>query len=405
MGTEHTENAISTVRDTTCPACGFHLSASFFDGGRQPLATLAWPQTEKEARELKRLRLDFVRCLSCGHVFNPSFDYAEVPYTNKPNLMFNRATIWSGFIGKIQERILDYLPENPVVVEIGHGDASFLSSLATKRPSGQYIGFDPHGAESAPGVELRRSFFDPAVHLAELSPDIVISRHVLEHFFNPLGFLQRIAFFSANIERPVRTYFEVPCIDNALSSRRTVDFYYEHSSQFTSLSFRRMLEKCSAEIDEIGHGYDNEVIFSFAMLGGSGTDQQQKHFCESNEFAASATSGLDNISSQLETIHASGKRVAIWGGTGKSAAFICRYGLDKERFPVIVDSDILKVGTYVPGSGQEIRFRDYLKTYSPEIVIIPPQWRARDIIKEMADNGISAETILIEHDGKLVEFF
>ena len=35
-------------------------------------------------------------------------------------------------------------------------------------------------------------------------------------------------------------YFEVPCIDTAIASGRTVDFYYEHSSQFTTASCRRI---------------------------------------------------------------------------------------------------------------------------------------------------------------------
>jgi hypothetical protein len=38
--------------------------------------------------------------------------------------------------------------------------------------------------------------------------------------------------------------------------------------------------------------------------------------------------------------------VAIWGGSGKSVAFINRYGLDSERFPTVVDSDAAKTGTF-----------------------------------------------------------
>ena len=27
-----------------CPACGHHVAVPFYDGGQQPLTTLAWPQ-------------------------------------------------------------------------------------------------------------------------------------------------------------------------------------------------------------------------------------------------------------------------------------------------------------------------------------------------------------------------
>ena len=103
-------------------------------------------------------------------------------------------------------------------------------------------------------------------------------------------------------------------------------------------------------------------------------------------------------------MHRSGKRLAIWGGTGKSAAFMCRYGLDSERFPIVVDSDRDKAGTFVPGTGQEIKFRDFLFDCEIDVVIIPPQWRAADIIFEMTQTKIIVDKVLIEHLGHLIDF-
>jgi hypothetical protein len=96
--------------------------------------------------------------------------------------------------------------------------------------------------------------------------------------------------------------------------------------------------------------------------------------------------------------------VAIWGGTGKGAAFIHHFGADARRFPLVVDSDPGKAGTCVPGSGQTIRFRDALKAAPVDVLIIPTQWRAADILAEMAREGIRAGQVLIEHDGRLVDF-
>ena len=78
-------------------------------------------------------------------------------------------------------------------------------------PDGRYIGFDPNGAADGGGpdgaadgggpdgaaVELRAELFEATRHLADLRPDLIISRHVLEHLVNPLGFLQRIGFAAA----------------------------------------------------------------------------------------------------------------------------------------------------------------------------------------------------------------
>jgi protein O-GlcNAc transferase len=81
------------LHEATCPACGHHVAVTFFIG-RQPLATIAWPASAGEAQSMPLLPLDFMRCVDCGHVFNTAFDYAAVPYSQKPNLMFNKGALW-----------------------------------------------------------------------------------------------------------------------------------------------------------------------------------------------------------------------------------------------------------------------------------------------------------------------
>jgi len=392
------------VREATCPACGCYVAVPFLTKNWQPLATIAWPESAEVARTMPRLPNDFVCCIDCGHIYNMAFDYATVPYSDKPNLMFNRGALWSSFIRHVQETMLVYLPANPVVVEIGHGDGSFLAALAEAHPTGRFIGFDPNGAVAGHHLaEFRAEYFDPITHLPELRPDLIISRHVLEHLTNPLGFLQRLSFISALIGRPTLTYFEVPCVDRVFDTLRTVDFYYEHNSHFTTRSFTRMLERCPARIVEIGHGYDGEVVYGFMEL--VSTPEQMETTWAAQRYFSATRESRQTIIRQLDNLHASGRSVAIWGGTGKSAAFLLRYQCDAERFPLVVDSDIVKVGTFVPGTGQEIRFRDWLITHPVDVVIIPPQWRARDIIAEMRREQISIGAILIEHNGQLVDFF
>ncbi len=50
------------------------------------------------------------------------------------------------------------------------------------------------------------------------------------------------------------------------------------------------------------------------------------------------------VRGELAQLLARGTRVAICGGTGKSAAFINRDGLDSQRFPTVVASDAAKEG-------------------------------------------------------------
>ena len=353
---------------------------------------------------MPRLPLSFVRCADCGHVYNADFDYAHVPYSDKPNLMFNRAAIWSEHLKAVRDLILAHLPEKPVVVEIGCGEGHLLRALAEARPAGRYIGFDPNATvETGNGrVEARQELFDPARHLEECRPDMVVSRHVLEHLMNPLGFVQKLAFSAEWMKLETGLFIEVPCIDRVFESGRIADFYYEHNSHFTTASFTRLLNHCAKEVELIEHGYDGEVIFGLARLGSQKEPVTLAR--ESLAFYAAAKEAKATIGKQLAELHASGKRVAIWGGTGKAAAFINYFGADAARFPVVVDSDRDKAGTFVPGTGQEIRFRDDLLEHPAEVILIPTQWRAKDIVAEMERCGIRCTIVLIEHHGRLINY-
>jgi hypothetical protein len=488
----------SDVHVTTCPACGHHVAVLFYDGGLQPLATLGWPRTPAEARAMRKLPLRFVRCVDCGHVFNHAFDYRQVPYGDNPNLMYNRGLRWNEFLRKVCREMISRLPANPTVVEIGHGDGTFLESLASLQPSGTFIGFDPHGAtESRLGnVCYRRSLFLPAAQMAQLRPDLIISRHVLEHLTDPLGFVQSLAFAAALADLKPLLYLEVPCIDRALTTGRTEDFYYEHNSHFTTESFSRMLARGFCSIDALDHGYDGEVVYAFLRL--KGKREHLEHARAAKAFDRMAQASRQAIMTDLANLYMSGKEVVFWGGTGKCAAFLQAHHVDSHRFPLVVDSDPAKIGTCVPGTGQRIqppsvlkqprgreddssessglgaggqtgwysripaerrlceafdglaggqagsdgkRFphRETLSTESApagdqipnrestpapgmamahwepqpkpaparrpiDVIVIPTQWRARDIVEEARRNGIVFRQVLIPHNGRLVDF-
>lgn len=393
------------LRQHVCAACGHHVAVPFYDGGRQPLATLAWPASKEQAQNMERLPLSFVRCVECGHVFNPEFDYSKVPYSEKPNLMFNRGEGWREHLERVRNLILMRLPLNPTVVEIGCGEGHLLRALAEACPQGRYIGFDPNASVDTGGkmIEARQQLFDPAVHLAECRPDLVISRHVIEHLVDPMGFLQALSFAVSWEGLETRLFIEVPCIDKVFSLGRTADFFYEHNSHFTTESLSRLLKRCSREVELVERGYDDEVVYGFVRIGVRA--EQTAHAHEALAFRRRTASTRGQVSRQLGELASSGRRVAVWGGTGKAAAFINRYGVDAVRFPLVVDSDPDKVGTFVPGTGQAIIFRDELKKRPADVVLIATQWRARDIVSEMEREGISCDTVLLEHEGRLVDYF
>lgn len=386
-----------------CPVCAHAVAIPFFHGGRHPLATLGWPASAEAARAMPRHRQDFVQCPSCTHVWNRAFSYDAIPYENNPNRMFNRGGIWRGHLAMTRDRLLARLPESPVVVDIGCGEGHFARGLAEARQGkGRFIGFDPNTTgEAGRGVEFHARYFEPLVDMPAFQPDAVIIRHVLEHLTDPAHLLHQLAWGASTLGKPCWLFSEMPCIDRVFDTGRLADFFYEHPSHFTTQSFRTLMAH-AGEIVELSHGYDGEVIFALVRLEIPGA--MRANAARARTFAHRAEANRERIRVQLDTLAASGRQVAIWGGTGKAAAFIHQFGADAARFPLVVDSDPDKVGTFVPGTGQEIVFRDALKHRAVDVIIIPAQWRTRDILAEMAREGIAPGQVLIEHDGALIDF-
>jgi len=380
------------------------VAVDFFEGGEQPLTTLAWPESQEQAHAMPRLPHQFVRCVDCGHIYNAKFEYANVPYSDKPNLMYNRGAIWARHIDDVKRLILEQLADSATVVEIGCGDGSLLGALAAEYPQGRFIGFDPNSkiGNRDGKIEARAELFNPSVHLAELKPDMIISRHVLEHLLNPLGFIQQLAFAVSWHDVNTSLFIEVPCVDGVLNSGRTVDFFYEHNSHFTTQSLERMLARCASNVRLAKTAYNGEV--TYALTDFAPRREQVEHARQSLAFRARAANAGRQLAREFDRLAESKRTVAIWGGTGKAAAFINQNQLDDRRFPLVVDSDSSKVGTHVPGAGQAIENPSVLLYHDVDTIVIATQWRAADIVLEVARRKIPYRQILLEFEGRLIDF-
>jgi hypothetical protein len=352
---------------------------------------------------MARLPHDFVQCPVCTHVWNRSFRYDAVPYRDAPNRMFNAGVIWQGHLAESSDRLVRKMPPRPTLVEIGCGEGHFLRALARAcGDEARILGFDPSThPETGQGFEFHARLFEPLADVARFAPDAIVIRHVIEHLTEPATLIEQLAWGASQLDKPCWLFAESPCIDRVFATGRLADFFYEHVSHFTTNSFRTLMAR-AGEIFELTHGYDGEVVYALVKLGVPAAVKAQAQAAET--FRTGSETRRIAISAEIDALAAGGRSVAIWGGTGKGAAFMHQFGVDAARFPLVVDSDRGKVGSFVPGCGQVIQFRDVLKDHPAEVVIIPTQWRAADIAREMAQEGIAPALILIEHEGRLVDF-
>src|SRR5690606_11030124 len=266
------------------------------------------------------------------------------------------------------------------VVEIGCGNGHFLKSLTEKIPSVRCIGFEP-GIDTKnindAALEIVNDFFIAERDIPKCRPELIVCRHMLEHLEAPRDFVAEIAYWCNMHDIFPFFLIEVPCIDNAIDQVRINDFLYEHVSNFTDASLRLMFDRAGYDILEYSKKYDDEVLVLLAKP--KKLPQLQVIKKTSRSYAQGIVAQRENVRATVEEWRNAGKRIAFWGGTGKSASFLNGFNFHCDDYPIVVDSDELKLGRFVPGMGQELRSPEWLKANPVDILIITTQWRSRDI--------------------------
>lgn len=384
---------------TRCPACFNRAVESIYSPGPQPLMALNLPRSKAEAEHKPLYPMNFFECSYCGHVFNSDFDYAKVPYEDDSNLMYNVGSGWKEHINSMAglfSSFIDIGVGDTVVADIGAGDGGFLTVLnslyaaSPHKPS--VIAFEP-GVDGLTcrekGLETVVDYFIPQRDIPLSKPTHLSCRHVLEHLQEPRDFVAEIAYYAdVNGVRPFM-FAEVPCISKGLSQSRIGDFLYEHVGNFTQRSLQVMFESVGWETLHTGLAYNDEVAI---WIGQVKADKVPPLRTFANEFRKDVWETHTNVMSTLASLRQDGRWTAYWGGTGKGAAFLNAYQIKGGH---VVDSDPLKVGLFVPGTGQEIRHADWLIQNPVHTIIITTRWRAADIYAEIQAKGITYEQLLI----------
>lgn len=360
------------------------------------------PKTREEALNIASFVMDVQRCVNCGHVYHTQFDFERIPYRSHSNMVYNHAPYWQAFQNDLAEEWIEtYNLRSKRILEIGCGEGLFLKRFLREDLGNTGFAYEPGpDAENARrnGIETVRQFFHAAPGLS-LKPDVIICRHVIEHLADPFDFILQIA-IECNLQNQTPLVFaEVPQIDKALRLGRINDFLYEHVSNFTLNSFRTLFELGGYEILDISSRYDEEVIDVVARPILSGKQTVIRDAC--NRFRSNVDTQVTTVCGQIEAWVAEGKKIAFWAGTGKGAAFLNMFGFDHERYPVVVDSDPLKAGGFVPGTGQQIRRPEYLNEHPVDVIVITTQWRAPDIRDEILRTIQNDVEIVSYEEGRL----
>jgi SAM-dependent methyltransferase len=379
-----------------CPVCGRLdlLHSVTFEA--LPVLCNALHPNAASARAAETGRIATAFCRRCTHFFNAAFEQDRIGYTQSYENSLHFSPRFVTFVEALAERLSStYSLAGKMVVDIGCGKGDFLKRLcAASRARG--IGFDKsfeeHRGEAIAGVRFVNDWFGEAY--ADLRPDFVSCRHVIEHIAEPVAFLRTLR-AHPGIGPETVFYFEAP---NALYTLRDLgiwDLIYEHVSYFTPLSLRVAFEAAGFEVLDAGTSFGDQYLFIEAKPGATRLPA-----------AAAETEDIEMLVRNFESAYRDKvkrwhdylgahdpEKTVVWGAGSKGITFVNVVPL-AERIGALVDVNAYKQGRFAPGPGTPVLAPETLRDLPVQSIIVMNPLYCDEIAATAATVGLTPEIVV-----------
>lgn len=365
-----------------CPLCGSDDLFAFLERRGVPVHQNLPLSTRVAALATPRGDLRLVCCRRCGFVANAAFRAELLNYGEQ----YENDQTWSprfdAHVNGLVDRLLAAGIRNKSVVEVGCGRGYFLQRLCARGES-HGVGFDPSykGADvSADGrVKFVRKFYGPS-H-ADVRPDAVVCRHVIEHISDPLALVRDVRATLGSGSHAL-VAFETPTIEWILDGLVIQDLFYEHCSYFSPTTLAYAFRRSGFRTLTVDQVFGDQYIWLEAV-----PDEAPQPNLEPDRASAGAAvaraaryaseegARLGRLRTRLEKLHARGP-VAVWGGGAKGVTFLNLLDPAAELVDCVVDINPRKQGMFVPCTGHPIvGVEDLGKRKIAEVVVMNANYK------------------------------
>lgn len=386
-----------------CPICEDESGVSLSQPMEMPILMNRIYATAEEGRSAARGTLDFVSCRRCGFTWNRAFDPSLIKYDKE----YENDQSWSpAFRAHMKARVVDILQSvgddrKVNYLEVGCGQGRFIEEVvevAGERLCSAY-GFDPawRGEEgSGPsGSHIYRRLFDiEAEPLLSDTPNIVVSRHTIEHVSDPVGFLSSVR-AALGAKSRATIWIETPCVTWIFRHRAMQDFFYEHCSLFTARSLAHALEKSGFARPRVQHVFGDQYLWAEAVASDCNVAKSvtvhQDHASLANLLSEFTNSWRPEIARAAEA-----GPVALWGAGAKGVSFSIIVDPKCELIDHVVDVNPHKQGHYLPGSGLPVVSPEGSAARSPHTIYVMNPNYMDEISATVREVGLSAKLISVD---------
>ena len=197
-------------------------------------------------------------CLDTGHVFLKNILSPETLYSKKE---YKYNTSNSPLSSRTLSFFLDFcanfvdISKSGKIIDIGGNDLSLMKLWKKINPNSQCYVIDPVcediDGEVIDGINIVGKFFEN-IDLREISPNVVVCRHTLEHIIDPLRVLKDLI---EKTEQNTIFVFEVPSYESMIEGHRFDTIFHQHLNYFSVDTFSNMVIQCGGKVldYEINH--------------------------------------------------------------------------------------------------------------------------------------------------------
>jgi hypothetical protein len=362
---------------SNCPLCGTGGGVCFDRRAHTPILLNRTYKTAADARAAATGTLAITGCTQCGFVWNAAFDENAIVYDGEYENDQAHSGVFRAHLDDMAARVLKALPPGEIlhVVEVGAGQGVFLKNLADNvgKDLGSATGFDPAwrgkpGAGPAP-VRLYADLFDPqtAARLPH-PPNVIVSRHTIEHVPQPLQFLGAIR-DALPTNATIRIAVETPCVQWIFDNWAIQDFFYE--------------QYLWAE----GRAAPNRGPVSWSNA-------------RNPDFVAWSKRKDDMLARWrifLDKSAAAGP-VYVWGAGAKGITFACIFDPDAKQLTGLVDINPNKQRTHAAMTGCPILGPDAILGPRPTIIVMNPNYQD-EVRRTCTERGLAPVIAIFGPEG------
>jgi hypothetical protein len=336
-------------------------------------------------------------CNRCGFVWNAVFEPDLITYDGAYENDQTCSPSFRTHLDAMAARAIAMVPDrDPIdLLEIGAGQGTFIAAIADQAGARlrSATGFDPawRGTDgSGPNsARLFAKLFGPeTAHLLPGRPNLVISRHTIEHVASPMTFLSRLA-AGLDTGPPVHVAIETPCVQWILDHDAFQDFFYEHCSLFTAHTLAHCLHQTGLAVQSVDHVFGGQYLWAEAMSHGADMSAPHIAIPETAKWRSVLSRMLERWKGWVSTRGAR-RPVYVWGAGAKGITFALLVDAGAEHISGLIDVNPRKQGGYVPLSGHPILAPEAIAGREAAIVVMNPNY-AEEIRLECERLEVRAE--------------